>query len=54
MIKTITQWFFFSNFNSSKAGKYNGRAPMIGIISVIGTYAITGQNIPGFFIPSKY
>ena len=48
MIATITQ-FFSSNFNPSKAEKYNGWAAMIGIISGIGAYAITGQIIPGVF-----
>ena len=48
MIETITQWFS-SNFNLVKAEKYNGWAAMIGIISGIGAYTITGQIIPGFF-----
>tara|TARA_B100000945_G_scaffold65475_1_gene48948 strand:- start:264 stop:410 length:147 start_codon:yes stop_codon:yes gene_type:complete len=48
MKEIITQWFT-SNFNLSKAEKYNGWAAMIGIISGIGAYAITGQIMPGFF-----
>ena len=40
---------FPSNFNPSKAEKYNGLAVIIGIISGIGAYTITGQIIPGFF-----
>ena len=48
MKKTITQWVS-SNFILDKAEKYNGWAAMIGIISGIGAYAITGQIIPGFF-----
>ena len=48
MIEIITQWFS-SNFNPSKAEKYNGWAAMLGIISCIGAYVITGQIIPGFF-----
>ena len=48
MIGTITKWLS-SNFNPDKAEKYNGWAAMIGIISGIGAYAITGQIIPGFF-----
>ena len=48
MIETITQWFS-SNFNPSKAEKYNSRATMIGIISGIGAYQISGQIIPGVF-----
>tara|TARA_B100000579_G_C22470423_1_gene683160 strand:- start:40 stop:186 length:147 start_codon:yes stop_codon:yes gene_type:complete len=48
MIETIAQWFS-SNFNSSNAEKYSGWAAMIGIMSGIGAYAITGQLIPGFF-----
>jgi len=27
----------------------NGRLAMIGIFAALGTYAITGQIIPGFF-----
>ena len=53
MKETITQWLS-SNFSPDKAEKYNGWAAMIGIISGIGAYAITGQIIPGFSSPSKY
>ena len=48
MIGTITKWFS-SNFNTEKAEKYNGWASMIGIISGIGAYAITGQINPWLF-----
>ena len=48
MIKIITQWLS-SDFNLDKAEKYNGWAAMIGIISGMGAYAITGQIIPGLF-----
>ena len=48
MKETINQWFS-SNFNADKAEKYNGWAAMIGVISCIGAYAITGQIIPGVF-----
>ncbi len=48
MIGTIPQWFS-SNYNPEKAEKYNGWAAMVGIISCIGAYAITGQIIPGVF-----
>ena len=48
MIGKITKWLS-SNFNADKAEKYNGWAAMIGIISGIGAYAITGQIIPGVF-----
>jgi len=40
---------FSANFNASKAEKYNGWLAMIGVISGIGAYVITGQIIPGFF-----
>ena len=55
---------FFNSESSSKAGNYinlvnefspesaelsNGRWAMIGITSLIGAYATTGQIIPGFF-----
>ena len=46
--ESINQWFS-SNFNADKAEKYNGWAAMIGVISGIGAYAITGQIIPGVF-----
>ena len=48
MKEKLRQWFS-ANFNTSKAEKYNGWFAMIGIISSIGAYAITGQVIPGFF-----
>ncbi len=48
MIEIITQ-LFSSNFNPIKAEKYNGWAAMIGIISGIGAYSITGQFMPVFF-----
>ena len=48
MKEAINQWFS-SNFNADKAEKYNGWAAMIGVISGIGAYAITGQIIPGVF-----
>ena len=48
MKETINQWFS-SNFNADKAEKYNGWDAMIGVISSIGAYAITGQIIPGVF-----
>ena len=48
MIETISEWLSL-NFNANKAEKYNGWAAMIGIISGVGAYAITGQIIPGFF-----
>jgi hypothetical protein len=48
MKETINQWFS-SNFNADMAEKYNGWAAMIGVISGIGAYAITGQIIPGVF-----
>ena len=46
MIETFTKWLS-SNLSADKAEKYNGWAAMIGIISGIGAYAITGQIIPG-------
>ena len=48
MKETINQWFSL-NFNADKAEKYNGWTAMIGVISGIGAYAITGQIIPGVF-----
>ena len=48
MKEKLRQWLA-ANFNASKADKYNGCFAMIGIISGIGSYAITGQIIPGFF-----
>ena len=34
---------------TSKAEKYNGWAAMLGIVIALGTYATTGQIIPGIF-----
>ena len=48
MKETINQWFS-SNFNADKVEKYNCLAAMIGFISGMGAYAITGQIIPGVF-----
>ena len=48
MRETTNEWFS-SDFNPVKAEKYNGWAAMIGIISGIGAYAISGQIIPGVF-----
>ena len=44
----LRQWLS-ANFNESNAEKYKSWFAMIGIISGIGAYAITGQVIPGFF-----
>ena len=46
MKEAITYWFT-SNFNADKAGKYKGWAAMIGVISGISAYAITGQIFSG-------
>ena len=48
MKEKITQWLS-SNFKPDQAEKYNGWAAMIGIVSGIGAYALTGQIIPGIF-----
>ena len=34
---------------TSKAEKYNGWVAMLGIVIALGTYATTGQIIPGIF-----
>ena len=34
---------------SEKAEKYNGLAAMLGFLVAIGTYATTGQIVPGIF-----
>tara|TARA_E500000331_G_scaffold91420_1_gene87491 strand:+ start:483 stop:608 length:126 start_codon:yes stop_codon:yes gene_type:complete len=34
---------------SEKAEKYNGWAAMLGFVVAIGTYATTGQIVPGIF-----
>tara|TARA_Y100001968_G_scaffold76680_1_gene68093 strand:+ start:258 stop:407 length:150 start_codon:yes stop_codon:yes gene_type:complete len=47
MIEIFIQWFS-SKFNHNKAEK-NGWTAIIGIVSGIGTYAITGQTMPSFF-----
>ena len=38
-----------NEFSPETAELSNGRWTMIGIISLIGAYATTGQVIPGFF-----
>tara|TARA_Y100001968_G_C19067166_1_gene576555 strand:+ start:497 stop:643 length:147 start_codon:yes stop_codon:yes gene_type:complete len=48
MIEIIMK-LFSSYFNSSKAENHNDWTLMIGIISCMGAYAITGQIIPEFF-----
>ena len=48
MIGTISKWLL-SKFNLGTAEKYNDWAAMIGIISGIGAYAVTGEIIPGIF-----
>ena len=35
--------------HSEKAEKLNGRLAMLGVVAAIGSYAITGQIIPGIF-----
>ena len=32
-----------------KAEKLNGRLAMLGIVAALGSYAVTGQLIPGIF-----
>ncbi|WP_269625036.1 hypothetical protein [Prochlorococcus marinus] len=41
---------FSANFNPDEVEKYNGWPAMIGIISGIGAYTITGQIFPGVFL----
>ena len=38
-----------NKFSPEFAEKSNGRWAMLGIIALIGAYAITGEIIPGFF-----
>ena len=35
--------------HNTKAEKLNGRLAMLGIIAAIGSYAVTGQMIPGLW-----
>ena len=35
--------------HNEKAERLNGRLAMLGVIAAIGSYAITGQLIPGIF-----
>jgi hypothetical protein len=37
------------NLFTEKAERINGLAAMIGIIAAMGSYAVTGQIIPGVF-----
>ncbi|AAZ58436.1 hypothetical protein PMN2A_0945 [Prochlorococcus marinus str. NATL2A] len=38
-----------NEFSPASAELFNGRWVMIGITSLVGAYATTGQIIPGFF-----
>ena len=35
--------------HNEKAEKLNGRLAMLGVVAALGSYAITGQLIPGFW-----
>ncbi len=35
--------------HNEKAEKLNGRLAMLGVVAAIGSYAVTGQIIPGIF-----
>ena len=35
--------------HNEKAEKLNGRLAMLGVMAAIGSYAVTGQLIPGIF-----
>ena len=35
--------------HNEKAERLNGRLAMLGVIAAIGSYAVTGQLIPGIF-----
>ena len=35
--------------HSEKAEKLNGRLAMLGVIAALGSYAVTGQMIPGIW-----
>ena len=35
--------------HNEKAEKLNGRLAMLGVVAAIGSYAVTGQLIPGIF-----
>jgi len=35
--------------HNEKAERLNGRLAMLGVIAAIGSYAVTGQLIPGFW-----
>ena len=48
MKEKIINWFS-ENFKADEAEKYNGWAAMIGLVAAFGSYATTGQIIPGVF-----
>ena len=35
--------------HNEKAEKLNGRLAMLGVVAALGSYAVTGQIIPGIF-----
>ena len=35
--------------HNEKAEKLNGRLAMLGVVAALGSYAVTGQMIPGFW-----
>ena len=39
----------YSENHNEKAEKLNGRLAMLGVIAAIGSYAVTGQLIPGIY-----
>ena len=39
----------YTESHNEKAEKLNGRLAMLGVIAAIGSYAVTGQLIPGIY-----
>ena len=39
----------YTENHNEKAEKLNGRLAMLGVIAAIGSYAVTGQLIPGIY-----
>tara|TARA_Y100001968_G_scaffold40974_1_gene31065 strand:- start:1609 stop:1734 length:126 start_codon:yes stop_codon:yes gene_type:complete len=40
---------YFKNLTTPEAENFNGWAAMMGFVSAFGSFATTGQIIPGFF-----
>ena len=40
---------FVKKFMTEKAEQFNGKAAMLGMVTLVGAYYFTGQIVPGIF-----